>query len=296
MARAKSGVGKGTLATCVVCSVEFVRKNLSAVTCGRVCGNRLSQISRSANAAERRTRQCASCGVTFVAHKWSGKALRGEVVEGTYCSSVCRAATIKKYASRAEKEREHARARSRRLASLRQEARPFIPCVICGDPFKQHGNKRFCSQSCRLTSSLLPVPKSPIQPRSCLVCSAVFAPAKNPRTATCSDVCLSERRRAQRSVEKATRKNRLAAGQAELVHPLLVFRRDGWKCHLCGKKTLASKRGSSHKLAPELDHILPLSRGGRHSYDNVACACRKCNGAKGASPRGQMLLFGSFIA
>jgi 5-methylcytosine-specific restriction endonuclease McrA len=49
-------------------------------------------------------------------------------------------------------------------------------------------------------------------------------------------------------------------------------------------------RGTHADRAPELDHILPLAAGGDHTFDNVACACRKCNQAKGALPLGQIRL------
>lgn len=42
-------------------------------------------------------------------------------------------------------------------------------------------------------------------------------------------------------------------------------------CYYCGKKS---------KLT--LDHIIPLSRGGTHSRDNVLFACNSCNCSKGA--------------
>jgi 5-methylcytosine-specific restriction endonuclease McrA len=32
---------------------------------------------------------------------------------------------------------------------------------------------------------------------------------------------------------------------------------------------------------PTIDHIVPLSRGGLHAYDNIAPACGKCNRSKG---------------
>lgn len=45
---------------------------------------------------------------------------------------------------------------------------------------------------------------------------------------------------------------------------------------------------------PSIDHIVPLSRGGKHSWDNVALACRKCNSVKSDSipPRGMLTLNG----
>lgn len=33
-----------------------------------------------------------------------------------------------------------------------------------------------------------------------------------------------------------------------------------------------------------LDHVIPLSKGGRHHISNVVPACRACNGRKGAGP------------
>ena len=55
---------------------------------------------------------------------------------------------------------------------------------------------------------------------------------------------------------------------------------DGWKCKHCGKSTPESERGTLEQTAPELDHILPLSLGGAHSWANMQCLCRACNTEK----------------
>jgi 5-methylcytosine-specific restriction endonuclease McrA len=62
-----------------------------------------------------------------------------------------------------------------------------------------------------------------------------------------------------------------------------VFKRDNWCCWLCGGHAPPELRGTTNDLAPEIDHVIPLSRGGGHTYSNVACAHRKCNAAKGAA-------------
>jgi len=49
-----------------------------------------------------------------------------------------------------------------------------------------------------------------------------------------------------------------------------VFRRDEHACQYCG---------SGDHLT--LDHILPLSKGGRTTWENVVCCCRRCNARKG---------------
>jgi 5-methylcytosine-specific restriction endonuclease McrA len=47
-----------------------------------------------------------------------------------------------------------------------------------------------------------------------------------------------------------------------------VFARDGHRCQYCA--------GS----AENLDHVLPRSRGGPHTWENVVASCRACNARK----------------
>lgn len=49
-----------------------------------------------------------------------------------------------------------------------------------------------------------------------------------------------------------------------------VLKRDRHSCQYCG---------STRNLT--LDHVLPKSRGGSHSWDNVVTACSHCNSCKG---------------
>ena len=52
-----------------------------------------------------------------------------------------------------------------------------------------------------------------------------------------------------------------------------LFARDGNRCQYCGK------RFSTSELS--LDHVMPRSRGGQATWDNIVCACLKCNVRKG---------------
>ena len=57
-----------------------------------------------------------------------------------------------------------------------------------------------------------------------------------------------------------------------------LFARDGNRCQYCGKKFATA--GLS------LDHVLPRSRGGLATWDNIVCACLRCNVRKGGrTPR-----------
>ena len=48
-----------------------------------------------------------------------------------------------------------------------------------------------------------------------------------------------------------------------------VFARDGHRCQYCGA------------AAESIDHVIPRSKGGPHTWDNVVAACRPCNVRKG---------------
>ena len=61
-----------------------------------------------------------------------------------------------------------------------------------------------------------------------------------------------------------------------------LFNRDGGICQLCGRPTDWSdiKCGHIGRLYPTLDHIIPLSKGGAHTWDNVQLAHMACNAGK----------------
>ncbi len=50
-----------------------------------------------------------------------------------------------------------------------------------------------------------------------------------------------------------------------------VFARDGHRCQYCG--------ASGEPLT--LDHVVPVSRGGKHDWTNLVTSCVTCNNAKG---------------
>jgi hypothetical protein len=83
------------------------------------------------------------------------------------------------------------------------------------------------------------------------------------------------------------------------VDTLAVFDRDNWVCGICGDAIDPAGRwqrperdagvegrsdgaqSEENKWLPSLDHIVPLSRGGSHSMDNVRAAHALCNSWRG---------------
>lgn len=96
-------------------------------------------------------------------------------------------------------------------------------------------------------------------------------------------------RRCQRADTKARRRAAQRDAYVEHVYRSRIFERDGWRCRLCGKKT---KRDAvaPHPLAPVLDHIIPLAKGGTHEPSNTQCAHFLCNSRKGDRGGGEQLM------
>lgn len=59
----------------------------------------------------------------------------------------------------------------------------------------------------------------------------------------------------------------------EHVHPLVVLERDDGVCGICGTDVDPTDF--------HVDHVMPLVRGGEHSYANVQLAHPVCNQRKG---------------
>jgi 5-methylcytosine-specific restriction endonuclease McrA len=53
-----------------------------------------------------------------------------------------------------------------------------------------------------------------------------------------------------------------------------VLNRDQYTCQYCGATPLRKDL--------TVDHVLPRSRGGKTTWENVVTACKKCNGRKGS--------------
>ena len=51
-----------------------------------------------------------------------------------------------------------------------------------------------------------------------------------------------------------------------------IFERDGYKCRYCGR--------GEDECSLQIDHIKPISKGGKSTYDNLQTLCEDCNKQK----------------
>lgn len=240
-----------------------------------------------------RPRPCLQCGKSTTAgYKFCGAECRrahtnaGRLQRHEYLASVARPETTCRHCAEkfTPKRADRTAFCSRACAfSFRSEnAQPKFTsvhsCKACG----KWGRRTICDLTCdrkyktaraRALSSLRNAPT----PKTCRGCGVQFSTVYGHSHARyCGVACAIRNGRAGRR-----RRLRKARVIGVVVGRIAVFERDGWRCHWCKEETPREFIGSVHPRAPVLDHVMPISRGGRHTPDNVVCACNSCNSKKG---------------
>jgi 5-methylcytosine-specific restriction endonuclease McrA len=77
-------------------------------------------------------------------------------------------------------------------------------------------------------------------------------------------------------VNSAQRRRRRVFFDSPLIDKKAIYERHNWTCIICGSE-IDKNLALPNDLAPTLDHLIPLSRGGSHSEDNLAPAHAICN-------------------
>lgn len=173
-----------------------------------------------------------------------------------------------------------------------KQPKKIKPCAICGN----ESLTKYCSRECELEnkrrkSLVYYAAKKELIERICKECGEKFTPEyRNKRRRFCSDRCLRKYLRRKRTrwcaknFNAANRKRlRLYHGSEwqdyyEPINRKTVFEGDNWRCRICGNHVSESRIWDP--LQATIDHIIPISRGGKHTYANVQTACMKCNSAK----------------
>lgn len=235
--------------------------------CGRAKGPHVVRCRSCYEAARQRptpTLICRECETPFVAVKDR--------------ESVC---SVRCAARRGRRGQAFRAAQRRAMAAVVRSV--ASACKACGAWLSM--GRSWCSRTCRNVGARAyhaRTRKKHYHPRQCVRCGVGFTPTRRTQAA-CTARCS---RRHSKDAEKRQRKARRRQVPTEKVHRLKVFARDQWTCQACGVATPRTNLGLMVDDAPELDHIVPLALGGAHTYANTQCLCRRCNGAKGATPPG----------
>lgn len=265
--------------TCQHCGTTYTKAR-ATLYCSRECAQAAQSRKRSKRTRAERLAQirnpanwfaCEHCGKE--SHRRMSGTNTAKGARNRWCSMACKAAQTE--AKRAL-----------------DGAAPFCAyyafhCPDCGDATSARHSLVTTCRACRTRrvaaaarSAGEAVHRAAAAEVSCEECGSRFCPLYGSKERRFCAPCAAERGRRWRKASKLKRKAAERGANAEHVDPIRVFERAGWRCYLCGCDTPRTLRGSYEPNAPELDHVVPLARGGAHTYANTACACRACNGTK----------------
>lgn len=254
----------GRAVACATCGNEFNRRHAGQIVCGLSCRRRdpfVGPRNRKVSRPPLREVACCGCGMNVVRRA----RVPGQADRGRYCSWPCYQSTRARVAYEVDA--------LRRIARNWKSRRTRAP-----------GNVAVIAEVAALRRIARYVERPARYSIACRSCGTgmVVLRRKGLHRIVC-DPCKAETNKRLSRIAKAKRRAVERGSDAENIDPIAVFARDGWACRLCGVKTPKHLRGSYSPQAPELDHVVPLAAGGRHTWGNVQCACRRCNGLKGAS-------------
>lgn len=125
--------------------------------------------------------------------------------------------------------------------------------------------------------------RNPYEPvtilRVCINCGRGFEGNRKWRL-HCSEECSNATKTARNWKHLNARRARERGAFVERFDRHEIFERDDWICGICGDLVDRELRHPD-PMAASLDHIIPVSRGGKHSRSNTQCSHWICNMRKG---------------
>lgn len=153
-----------------------------------------------------------------------------------------------------------------KAAAARQQ--PIYPyeCKVCGRQGIGHFNRTVCDDNmCQYLGTNGRV-SCPWYYKTCAWCDQPFTTEYGTKK-HCTTKCSNASKLVARGYDPREYRR----------HANLVYQRDNYTCHLCGKHTLKAWDENNRDESPSLDHIIPKSQGGPDTPDNLACAHWLCN-------------------
>lgn len=239
---------------CNWCGKTFTTKYRHQNSCSESCRGKYNKRHRG------KKQKCIRCGTYFVRYK-----------ENTHCSDKCY--------RESQKESKERKMLIKRLAKAIDPSR-HKKCIGCGIKFFAHNiSREYCSDECYRFEQLKKYN------HICKECGRHYTDnIKN--SAGCSEIC--KRKRMNRIREITRRKKLRENGKIHWnISVERLYKRDKGICHICNNKVDMNDiyiNEEGHHIAgdyyPSIDHVIPVSKGGTHTWDNVKLAHRICNTLK----------------
>ena len=247
---------------CVICGKEYLPKDKEQQCCSPECARVKSQRT------QRKYYPCHHCGQLF----WKPNAFRMK-----YCSRECQSA------ARPKKEKPAATIYKR-------------VCAWCGEEFETTiPHKIYCNSECSYNGQLKRMREQWAEtyvPRTytCKDCGTEFTTeCGDKHSVFCCQYCAERyKKRQQHATErhkqyvreaKKRREKLLTENYVENVTYEAVYERDKGICQICGLPVHPIK-GIDNNWDGTIDHIEPVSLGGKHAMSNCQLTHRICNALK----------------
>jgi hypothetical protein len=163
-----------------------------------------------------------------------------------------------------------------------------LSCRKCGVIFYDNLSKHFgikelyCSVSCEASSIL-----------NCVQCSLEYEVGRGPAKIRllrlegfCSTECLGDFKSLQNADNKYRSSIKRTASKFKVAYDETITRREVFArgngiCYICGQLTHYENSDKYSPLLATVDHLIPWTKGGEHSWENVKLCCLRCNIVKG---------------
>lgn len=236
---------------CPSCNSEFETTNSRKVYCSDKCKLRNH---KELNAKEQ---TCKQCSKTFRSYK---------VKE--FCCSTCR-----KNHTIAIKE-----------AYKKPKAKHTEVCTNCKEQYETSScTSKYCSYEC---SYAYKIKQKPIHNTKCKECAKFFS-GTNKSKVFCSVTCSDKYK--NRKKETTRRRRIVKNGKVNWdISIERLMKRDGCNCYLCGERVDMNVDTNDDRY-PSIEHVIPVCKGGTHTWGNVKLAHRGCNTAKGTQIIGELV-------
>jgi 5-methylcytosine-specific restriction endonuclease McrA len=246
------------LITCTECGKQELRMP-GVKTCSTKCSK--ARIKRRVAAYARPEKKCLHCGGIF---RPKGSRLG-------YCSLRCGAD--------ARKERNGNTWERAVGDGYLWWATKWKKCRECGCTMFANAKQLLCSDECRREEARKDALVERVD-KQCERCGKVFNLSVNTadRRPHCPR-CVTHLGKKWQKGSLHRKRARKYGVTYEPINRRKLFERDNYKCWICGRTTRKDKKVPHHR-APTIDHIVAMSKGGSHTWDNVACACFICNSRK----------------
>jgi HNH endonuclease len=257
--------------TCLDCAADISGRHWRSRRC-ESCQRERDRAALAAKAPTLYDRTCGGCGKAFKAR---GKRVRacsvqcgGKMGHPGNVTKVC-VVCDKTFTISRQYERETCSRACRSWHIENPDRKPSRQCRWCGDSLAHKGLRaEWCDDRC-WHADHEGVSWEWVKTRRCVVCNEPIPRSVNYQRVVCSAVCRTRNRSVETLFRQAhARRQNMDAAKVYRVPKAYIRKLRTMPCYWCGG------------IGGTADHVVPISRGGKHSEGNLVPACRSCNSSK----------------